>query len=48
MKLQNYLSNLFQSTLGILVEIAYSFAIMLASVAVIYLVWMLKWSSGRI
>ena len=47
MKFKNLAYPIYQSTLGILVEIAYSAAIMLASTGIIYLVLVLKWSSGR-
>ena len=48
MKLKNFAYPIYQSTLGVLVELAYSAAIMLASIGVIYLVLVLKWFSGRL
>ena len=48
MNLKNFAYPIYQSTLGFLIEIAYSFAIMLAALGVIYLVLVLKWSSGRL
>ena len=42
MKLQNLTHQIYQSALGILVEIAYSFAIIIASFGVIYLVLLFK------
>ena len=41
-------SPLIQSSLGILIEIAYGLTIILSSVGIIYLVLILKWSSNRI
>ncbi|MEK6564912.1 MAG: hypothetical protein AABZ65_07815 [Candidatus Omnitrophota bacterium] len=48
MKPEGLLSPLVQSSLGILIEIAYSLAIILSSIGIIYLVLILKWSSSRI
>lgn len=36
-----------QSILGILVEIGYSFAIILSAIGIIYLILLLKWFSVR-
>lgn len=48
MKHRDLIRQTYQSTLGILVEIAYSFAIILTSIAVIYFVLFLKWSLNRL
>lgn len=42
MKLKNLASQIYQSALGILVEIAYGFAIIIANFGVIYLVLLFK------
>ena len=48
MKVKNLTIHTYQSILGILVEIAYSLAIMLSAAGIIYLIQILKWSLGRL
>ncbi|MEK6567522.1 MAG: hypothetical protein AABZ27_02130 [Candidatus Omnitrophota bacterium] len=48
MKPQSLSSPLIQSSLGILIEVAYGLAIILSGIGIIYLVLILKWSSSRI
>ena len=48
MKFQNLAIHTYQSILGILVEIAYSLAIMLSAAGIIYFILILKWSLGRL
>ena len=43
-----FFTPLIQSSLGILIEIAYGLAIILANLGIIYLVLILKWSSSRV
>lgn len=48
MKLKNAANYFYQSAQGVLIEVAYSLAIVLTGAAIVYLVLILKWSSSRI
>lgn len=47
MKLKNIPFTVYQSSLGIFVEIAYSFALILMSFGVIYVVKLIQWFLSR-
>lgn len=47
MKPKDLIHHVYLSALGISIEIAYSFAIILTSLIIIYFISLLKWSSNQ-